>query len=469
MRPSPSRSAMYILAATFVLGSLLPVAPAAAGDPTVRIETPFADDVVAGWVNLSGSSTGAGYVNVSIDGGGWNRASGTGAWSYLWNSSAYSDGTHSILAVAVNGSLSSGTASVQVAVNNTPPAFLEVTLDLSSREVITGEPFTASGFARFDTGVRPAGVPVQLTVENASSVASTDRRGFYSATLAAPDKSGEAKVRSFVSASGLTGTASDRIDVRPASPPDLSVSSVDIFFSPEQPFSDEEVTVGAIVKNAGQGNATAKVNFTTPAAQPATVEVRVPAGGSWNPSVKWKLPSGNHTITVTIVDIQPFDANSSNNEASTSIRVLGRPDLVMVGLVFSNSRPAAGLNITLQARLNNTGDRDASGTVRFYDGNPAPGTLVGSTQLTVPANSSRSAYLEWRAAGEGEHVMYAVITDVTPTEGSASNNQIFRPLTVRTKKAAPEPQGAIAGFEAALLLLAVAAVLCTGVRAGSIS
>jgi hypothetical protein len=438
---------------------LAPPAPAAAPDPAVTLDFPFALDVVAGTVNISGTSEGAGYVNVSVDGGGWNRATGVGGWLWPWNTTGYADGTHSLLAQAVNGSRASGVVSVQVLVNNSPPGSLELSLDLESHQVYAGEPFAVSGLARFDTGVRLAGAAVVITVGNATWNATTDRRGYYSATVLAPEEPGEVQVRAQAAASGLSASAQDHAQVVPRAAADLSVTASDIRFTPAQPYSDEEVTVNAVIRNLGGGNATARVNFSTPGLPDAVAQVSVPAGESRNPSATWKLAAGNHTVNVTISDIRPYDSNSSDDRATTSLVVLARPDLVMAAVVASNSRPYAGLNVTLQARVNNTGDREASGVVSFYDGPPVSGVLLGSQNITVAAHSSVSAYIGWNATGPGDHVLYAVVTDVYPAEANAANNQLDRTVTVRRRPAAPEPGGAIPGFGALAALASLAAVL----------
>jgi hypothetical protein len=438
---------------------LAPYGAAAAGDPAVSLDYPFAGDVVAGTANISGTSEGAQYVNVSVDGGGWNRATGVEGWHWLWNATDYPDGTHSLLAMAVNGSRASGVVSVQVVVNNTPPSRLDLSLDLESRQVYAGETFAVSGLARFDNGLRLAGSTVAISVGNATWNATTDRRGYYSATVLAPESPGEVQIRAQAAASGLSASAQDRAEVVPRAAADLSVSSEDIRFTPAQPYSDEDITVGAVIRNLGGGNATARVNFSTPGLPDSVSEVSVPAGESRNPTAVWRLASGNHTVNVTITDIQPYDSNSSDDRASASILVLARPDLVMAAVVVSNSRPYAGLNITLQARVNNTGDREASGTVSFYDGPPVSGDLLGSRPVNVAAHSSAMVFIGWNASGEGEHVMYAVISDVSPREASVDNNQLERALSVRHRQAAQEPGGAIPGFGALALLAALAVLL----------
>ncbi|MBM4249451.1 MAG: hypothetical protein FJ149_08490 [Euryarchaeota archaeon] len=451
---SPTAVPAALLLAIPLCALLAAPATAAPGDPSVAIDYPQINDVVAGRVNVSGTSAGAQHVNVSIDGGGWNRATGSGSWQWEWDTAGYPDGTHTVLAVAVNGSRTSGTVSVQVSVNNSPPAYITLSLDLESATVHAGEQLAAFGLARFDTGV-PVRAAVRLTFGNATWNATTDRRGYYSATLVAPAAAGEQAVKAFVTASGLSASVDRSVTVAPAASPDLSVAAADMAFAPAQPFSDEDVTVRAIVRNAGAANATARAVFGVTGLPNSTVDIAVPAGGTANPSVVWRLPAGTHNVSVSLTGIAPADPNASDDRAYAGLVVLSRPDLVLSAVVASNSRPVAGLNITLQARVNNTGDREASGTVRFYDGPPATGRPLGAGRVVVPAGGSASAYISWNATGEGAHDLHAVVADVSPREASELNNQASLTVTVRPRPAAPEPGGAIPGGWAASLLPAL--------------
>lgn len=424
---------------------ILLAGPAGAEDLSATIERPFAGDVMAGPVNISGSATGAQGVQVSVDGGSWWNATGASSWSYLWNSTGASNGGHSVQARAYSGSTYAASAPVQFSVNNTPPSSLELTLDLSPQQADTGENFIASGMARFDTGVRVANGTVRISVATFTANATTDRRGYYSASLAAPDTPGRAQVRALLSASGLTGTAAAYLDVVPTSPADLSVSPWNITFVPDKPSAGEEVTIGAVVNNLGGSNASARVRFSTPGHDPQDVPINVSAGGTWNPSVKWSLPSGNHTILVQLLDVAPYDTNSSNDNASMELHVYAIPDLAITALVFSNSRPTEGMTITLQCRISNSGERSATCSVAFYDGSAGNGTLLGARRVTAAANATQMVLLDWNAT-RGPHNITAAISEVAPEGTRLSVGEMARPLTVSKKS---PPAASTPGFESA--------------------
>lgn len=447
--PSAGRTSFpsVVLVAGILL--VLPAGPARAEDLTATIERPFAGDVMAGLVNISGRATAAQGVQVSVDGGGWWNATGAASWSYIWNSTAAGNGNHTVQARAFSGSTYAASATVQFFVNNTPPSSLELTVDLSPQQADTGENFIASGMARFDTGVRVANGTVQITVASLTANATTDRRGYYSASLAAPGTPGRAQVRAILSASGLTGTAAAYLDVVPTSPADLAVFPENITFVPDKPSAGEAVTIGAVVGNLGSSNASARVRFSTPGHDPQDVPVNVSAGGTWNPSVKWSLPSGNHTILVQLLDIAPYDANSSNDNASMELHVYAIPDLAITALVFSNSRPTEGMTITLQCRVSNSGERSATCSVGFYDGSAASGELLGTRRVTAAANATQMVFLEWNAT-RGPHNITAAISEVAPEGTRLSVGEMARPLTV-AKKGSPE--AATVGFESAAALV----------------
>jgi hypothetical protein len=435
----------------------MPILPPAGADGlSASIERPTSNDVVAGTVNISGSSSGAQGVQVSIDAGAWWNATGVPGWRYLWNCSGAPNGVHSVQARAYSGPEYAGSAAVQFTVNNTPPSSLELTIDISPQQVYSGEDFTASGSARYDTGVRVTGSAVQIGAANVTTNATTDSRGFYSAQMVAPNAPGRTVVRSSLTASGLSGTASGSIDVVLRSPPDLSVSAGNISFDPPQPSGGEEFTIGAIISNQGGSNASARVSFTTQGHDQEDVLLNVTAGGSWPSSVKWKLPSGNHTLEVRLLDIKPYDANSSNDNASREVHVLAAPDLALAAIVFSNSRPTEGMAVTVQARIFNSGEKNATGTVTIYDGNATSGTALGSQRVAVPANSTRMVLVNWNTT-RGSHNITAVVKDVLLEDSDPSNDNLARQIIV-AKKSSPPP-GTAPGFEAATAL-AVALVIC---------
>jgi hypothetical protein len=108
-----------------VLASSAP--PPTSGDataPTVSIATPTGGATVSGTVNVSGTAAdnvGISKVEVQIDSGSFQVASGTSDWSYALNTTTLSNATHSLTARATDTSGNTKTATVTLTVSNTVP------------------------------------------------------------------------------------------------------------------------------------------------------------------------------------------------------------------------------------------------------------------------------------------------------------------------------------------------------------
>lgn len=92
------------------------VSSAALAAKPVVIKTPVNGEVVSGVYLVTGSGGGA-ATQVAIDGGAWQATSGGKNWSYSWDTTAYSDGLHTVHARYASGS---SPTSVNVTVSNAP-------------------------------------------------------------------------------------------------------------------------------------------------------------------------------------------------------------------------------------------------------------------------------------------------------------------------------------------------------------
>ncbi len=95
--------------------------------PSVSLDTPADGATVTGNVTIEGTASDSDgsvtSVDISIDGGGWQTATGTSDWSYTWNTSSVANGDHVIRARSYDGENYSDVAAVPVEVsNNHPPA-----------------------------------------------------------------------------------------------------------------------------------------------------------------------------------------------------------------------------------------------------------------------------------------------------------------------------------------------------------
>lgn len=94
--------------------------PADTTPPTVSISAPATGATVSGTVAVSGSAgddAALSRVEVRVDGGAWQQATGSSSWTWSWATAAVTDGTHTLTARATDqaGNTTSTSRSVTVA------------------------------------------------------------------------------------------------------------------------------------------------------------------------------------------------------------------------------------------------------------------------------------------------------------------------------------------------------------------
>ena len=97
--------------------------------PGVAITSPASGATVTGSVNVLGTASdnvGLSQVDVRVDSGVWNLASGLGNWSYALNTVSLADGAHTIEARATDTSGNTNQATRSVTVDNTAPVITGV-------------------------------------------------------------------------------------------------------------------------------------------------------------------------------------------------------------------------------------------------------------------------------------------------------------------------------------------------------
>ncbi|MCX7703733.1 MAG: Ig-like domain-containing protein, partial [Planctomycetota bacterium] len=134
--------------------------------PSVLISTPANGARVSGTVTIAGLSSdlrsGVAQVEVKIDTGNWQLASGTTSWLFTWNTASVSDGAHTIQARATDLSGNTGTSTtITVTVDNTAP-ILTVTSHENVDYVKGGTIVTISGTATDPNGGIVSSVEVRI-------------------------------------------------------------------------------------------------------------------------------------------------------------------------------------------------------------------------------------------------------------------------------------------------------------------
>ncbi|MGZ4488008.1 MAG: Ig-like domain-containing protein [Nocardioides sp.] len=114
--------------------------------PTVSVASPTSGSTVAGAFTVSGTAadaTSVAAVQVQVDGGAWQAASGTTSWSLPLDTTALANGSHSLTARATDPSGKSGTATAAFTVDNATS---------TSTDVVLTDPVAVNGLALLGRG-----------------------------------------------------------------------------------------------------------------------------------------------------------------------------------------------------------------------------------------------------------------------------------------------------------------------------
>ena len=126
--------------------------------PTVTITSPLNGSTVTGTVGIIGTASDTDgtvqSVQVRIDTGSWKNATGTTSWSYSWDTTTVTNGSHTIYARSYDGmdysSIGSVTVNVNITLSNQPPT-VSITSPLNG-STVSGT-VTIAGTASDDVSV----------------------------------------------------------------------------------------------------------------------------------------------------------------------------------------------------------------------------------------------------------------------------------------------------------------------------
>jgi len=219
---------------------------------------------------------------------------------------------------------------------------------------------------------------------------------------------------------------------------DLTLSASDITFSNSTPTIGDGVTVYATIHNIGEVDAyNVTVEFfdsDTRIALPITIPL-IPAGGQEPEDVSWNAtPVGWHRIKVIIDGSNTIpESNENNNIASRYIYVYPPPEeaadlyIYSEDIVFSNTNPDPGENVTIYTTVHNIGEAEAHNiTVIFYIDDIQLGSP--KTPPFIPAGGNETVSTKWVASQIGSHVVKVVVD--TPIESNKNNNVATRAIIV---------------------------------------
>lgn len=153
--------------------------------PTITITNPAAGSVVSGTVTITGTAVddvGIASVEVLVDGApiGQPTPAADGTWTQLWDTTLYTDGPHSISAVATDTANQTASGDRSVTVDNAPAPTNTMHIGEISGSSTSGRKWTASAYLRV---VDEAG----LGVAGATIVVDPDTSGRMLSCITGPD------------------------------------------------------------------------------------------------------------------------------------------------------------------------------------------------------------------------------------------------------------------------------------------
>lgn len=221
--------------------------------------------------------------------------------------------------------------------------------------------------------------------------------------------------------------------------PDLTLTWSDITFSNSTPTVGDSVNVYATIHNVGEVDASGvSVEFFADDTRIATMMIsQISSNGLATVNASWEnMPEGWHRIKVVIDGNNTIQESDEMNNMATrwlyvSPRIGSDMYIVEEDIVFSNTNPFPGEEVTIYATVHNAGEAAAqSVTVWFYVDMNGSWLQLGSplTISSIPAGENAVVSTQWVASGVGSHVV-KVIVDAS-NETNKNNNVATRAIIV---------------------------------------
>jgi Bacterial Ig domain len=334
---------------------------ASTGSLAVSISSPSSGASVSGMVTVTGTSSGATRLMVHLDPLGWIDVAPSASWSYVFDSTALSNGAHAFVVSALDASGASTSAQVAITVSNANAA-PAITIVAPAPGVTVSGSFDVTGFAYDITGVDQA----MISIDGGAYQYTTGLGRFtYTLDTAKLPNGTHALAVQCADLLGATSTATTSFTVsnKEVTPPAIAIAS-----------PAANATVSGVITVTG----TASDNDAV-----ARVEVREsnrtyrPASGttSWSYSLDTRgLANGTHTLNARAVDL-------TGNVAKASVVVT-----VANGTSNESLTTPEGVHIT----VNTASGFSAAEMYRILKENAYELTLLGP-MLTVVVNDTESA------------------------------------------------------------------------------
>jgi subtilase family serine protease len=339
-----------------------------------------------------------------------------------------------------------------------------------------GGTVTVWGNVIYNTGepVVNADVNISILNEDVYWVANTNANGDYFQDIVAPSDSGSYWIKASVTKSGFSDSQQERLTVQvPPSQPDLEISSSNIIFSKNDPYSGETIQITVGVNNIGNDGAQGVVvnaYYGDPATQGKPISPdstktisQIPEGQTEYVTFNWDTSGITGSQDVYIV-LDPgnsvSESNENNNKDFNTITILGRADFKIDqdDITFSTENPTVDDTITIFITLHNLGSESGRVEYEVFDGDPDDdGLSIDSGEESLSDGDETQIFVTWTPNEAGEHVIFVVLTAKTGVEESdESNNKAYNTLTVEKK---PGEDGPPSNLLPLIIILVVVVLL----------
>jgi chitodextrinase len=373
-----------------------PPPPSDTTPPTATMTAPANNSTVSGTIAVSANAADnvdIDEVQFRLDGANLGAPDSSSPYSISWNTTAVSNGSHSLTAVATDTSGNSTTASaISVTVNNVPPDTTAPAVNITAPANGATVSGTTAVSASASDNVGVAGVQFRLDganlgAEDTSSPYSVSwntasaSEGSHSLTAVARDAAGN------TTTSAAVNVTVDNVPPSDTTPPAVSMTAP----ANNATVSGSSVTVSA---NASDNVAVAHVQFRLDGSSLGPQDANSPYSYNWNTTT---LANGPHTLTAIATDSSGNTATASSITVNVNNQTAPPPDTNAPG-VPANLRSPATTTTTITLAWNASTDTGGSGLAgyRIYRN----GSLLTSTDLLslTDANLSPATSYSYRVS-----------------------------------------------------------------------
>ncbi len=241
-------------------------------------------------------------------------------------------------------------------------------------------------------------------------------------------------------------------------PPTIALScDMSAICSPSltEPTEGDIVTLSAEIGNMGPGDGSATLELYIDSVRLFIFNFTMRQGEMDRILVPWNTTgySGDHVITAKVLNVNPVDADSSNNLFTVNISIAPAPppplpaaDVYINSTEFSFSRPLDNITQNETCKIivpvHNAGPNGVNARVNFVvflgSMSAEKATIVGTTHVSVPSGGTSNASCDWIPANYGKYYVLASVEITSQHKDSNdNNNEAYTNVTVKVANTPP--------------------------------